>query len=153
MSTFEQWVSGFKEGVDETQRIKQTMAELIRDEFQKLLDSIVSEARSNLQNNMHVVTGQLLSSIKVIDIGVDGMSGDVGTELFYAVYIEDGRGPVRPIRAKVLHWVDPQTGEDVFSMYAKATDPSPFLEPAVLDKTQGFTDIVAQRMDNEGVTN
>lgn len=51
--------------------------------------------------------------------------------VYYWNYVNDGRGPVRPINAKVLHWVDPKTGEDVFAMYAGPTAPQHIRENAL----------------------
>lgn len=110
--------------------------------FHKLGEDIVAEAKSNLQNNTNINSGTLLSSIRILNEDVKSI--EVGTDLFYANYIEYGRGPVRPITAKFLHWVDKETGKDVFAKFANATEPSPFLEPAVISKTKGFVDIYAE---------
>lgn len=45
----------------------------------------------------------------------------------YTKWVIEGRGWVRPVRAKVLHWIS-KSGEDVFSMYARPTQPNPFHE-------------------------
>ena len=42
--------------------------------------------------------------------------------LYYWNILNDGRGPVRPVNAKVLHWVDAQ-GKDVFSRYSGPVAP------------------------------
>jgi hypothetical protein len=42
---------------------------------------------------------------------------------YYWNIINNGRGPVRPVHAKVLHWIDPKTGKDVFSMYSGPVAP------------------------------
>jgi hypothetical protein len=42
---------------------------------------------------------------------------------YYWNIVNNGRGPVRPINAKVLHWIDPKTGKDVFSMYSGPVAP------------------------------
>ena len=48
----------------------------------------------------------------------------VGASIFYAKFVEYGRGPVRPVRAKVLHW------DGVFTKYAGPAAPRPFIRPA-----------------------
>jgi hypothetical protein len=108
----------------------------------KLGDSIVAEARSNLQNNTNINSGTLLSSIRILDEGTNYVI--IGSDVPYAGYIEYGRGPVRPINGEWLHWIDKQTGKDVFAKFAKATEPSPFLEPAVITWTSKFQDVVAE---------
>jgi len=110
----------------------------------KLGDSIVAEARSNLQNNTNINSGTLLSSIRILDEGENFVL--IGSDLPYAGYIEYGRGPVRPINGEWLHWIDKQTGKDVFAKFAKATEPSPFLEPAVITHTSKFQDLVVERV-------
>jgi hypothetical protein len=41
---------------------------------------------------------------------------------YYFRYVDGGRGPVRPIHAKALHWIG-KDGKDVFAMYAKGVAP------------------------------
>jgi len=115
----------------------------IQDFLHKLGEDIVAEARSNLQNNANINTGTLLSSIRIISESEKMI--EVGTDVFYAAYVEYGRGPIRPINAKVLHWIDKASGKDVFAMFASATQPMPFLEPAVIKHTSKFVDIFVQK--------
>ena len=122
-----------------------SMDEDLSDAIIKLGDSIVAEARSNLQNNTNINSGTLLSSIRILDEGSNYVI--IGSDLPYAGYIEYGRGPVRPINGEWLHWIDKQTGKDVFAKFAKATEPSPFLEPAVITHTSKFQDVVAQKIN------
>ena len=49
---------------------------------------------------------------------------------YYWIYINNGRGPVRPVKAKVLHWLDAQ-GKDVFAMYAKGVPPTHIRENSI----------------------
>ena len=122
-----------------------SMDEDLSDAIIKLGDSIVAEARSNLQNNTNINSGTLLSSIRILDEGVNYVI--IGSDVPYAGYIEYGRGPVRPINGEWLHWIDKQTGKDVFAKFAKATEPSPFLEPAVITHTSKFQDVVAEKVN------
>src|SRR3990167_7227680 len=117
----------------------------LNDALQEIGDSIVSEARSNLQNNTNINSGTLLSSIRILEEGQNYII--VGSDIDYAEYIEYGRGPVRPINGEWLHWIDKQTGKDVFAKFAKATEPSPFLEPAVITHTSKFQDVVAEKVN------
>ncbi len=110
-------------------------------------ESIVAEARSNLQNNTNINTGDLLSSIMILEEN-DNMI-IVGTRSEYAGYIEYGRGPVRPLKeGGWLHWIDKTSGKDVFAKFANATDPSPFLEPAVISMTQNFPEIYVSETES-----
>ena len=122
-----------------------SMDEDLSDAIIKLGDSIVEEARSNLQNNTNINSGTLLSSIRILDEGSNYVI--IGSDLPYAGYIEYGRGPVRPLKEDGwLHWIDKQTGKDVFAKFAKATEPMPFLEPAVIKHTQDFPFVYAELM-------
>lgn len=108
-------------------------------------ERIVFEARSNLQTNTNINSGHLLSSIKILK--EDESSIWIGTEEHYAWYIEYGRGPVRPLKADGwLHWIDKQTGKDVFAKFAKATEPMPFLEPAAIKVSLDFPNLYAEQV-------
>ena len=138
--------SGAEEGIDRATTFLSSL-----DEFSALCDSIVAEARSNLQNNLSVVTGELLGSIAVISIKNE--DGDahalIGTESEYAWYVEMGRGPVEPVTATVLHWIDKYTGEDVFATHAGPAEPRPFLWPAVIAETAKFSNVFSDAWDKE----
>ena len=70
----------------------------------------------------HSKTGALQASIDAIPLGMDTWS--IGTNIHYAKYIRYGRGEVRPINKKSLHWIE--GGGDVFSMYSSPTQPDNF---------------------------
>ena len=121
----------------------------LNDALQEIGDSIVADARSNLQNNTNINSGTLLSSIRILEEGPNYII--VGSDIDYAEYIEYGRGPVRPKNPDGwLHLIDKQTGKDVFRKFAKATEPMPFLEPAVITNTSKFQDIVAENVAQIG---
>jgi len=128
------------------QYLSELVADLDGDLNQALMllaDDIIQEARSNLQNDTHVYTGELNASIGVLESGPNYIV--VGSRLPYAGYIEYGRGPVRPINKKFLHYFT-KDGKEVFSTFSKATEPSPFLEPAVILKSSQFQDIVVEQV-------
>jgi len=112
--------------------------------LKQLGNDIVVEAQQNLVGNANINSWELFDSIQVLEEGDNYVV--VGTNNEHAVYIEYGRGPVRPVTAKVLHWIDKDTGKDVFAMFSKATEPMPFLEPAVISKTHNFVDIFSERI-------
>jgi len=111
-----------------------------------LADDIIQEARSNLQNSTHVYTGELNASISVLETGPNYIV--VGSRLPYAVYIEFGRGPVRPINKKFLHYFT-KDGKEIFSKFSKATEPSPFLFPAAIMKAGQFKDVVIENLNQK----
>ena len=63
----------------------------------------------------HIETGTMVNSVVAQVYGM--WSADVVVATNYAHWVDDGRGPVRPVSKRVLHWVSPKYGE-VFAMYA-----------------------------------
>lgn len=51
--------------------------------------------------------------------------------VYYWQIVNNGRGAVRPVHAKALHWVDPKTGKDVFSKYSGPVAPRHIRENAI----------------------
>jgi hypothetical protein len=149
MSFFIEHVEGLYESIDDLAKLEITFEQLLKQKLLELLESIVAEARSNLQNNPSVITGDLNASLQVLSYDANRYEGEVGTELEYAIYVEYGRPEIYPVVAKVLHWIDPDTGEDRFSHYSPPTQAQPFLEPAVIVKTEEFADIIVHRIDDE----
>jgi hypothetical protein len=141
--------SDAQEAADELDALTDEISDAIKDEFAALLEAVVDEARSNVQNNTSIITGDLHASIQVFEAGrtPTGYYGVVGTELEYAVFVEYGRGAVRPVIAKVLHWIDPDTGKDVYSMYSAPSEPQPFFEPAIIVMSEAFAQQLAHRVE------
>lgn len=84
---------------------------------------IADTAEKIMLEEAPVRTGGLARSIR--QERMDESTWWIGTDIFYADYVEHGRGVVRPVRAKVLHWYD---GVDVFTMRAGPSKPNPFAE-------------------------
>jgi len=120
-------------GLRESQRILDNIIRSMDEAHHRILieagNKIVDEARSNLQNNTNIDSGDLLSSIKILFEDEDSIY--VGSDMPYAGHIEFGRGPVFPVNKEWLHWIDKETGKDIFAKKAGPTEPSPFLAPAV----------------------
>ena len=76
--------------------------------------------------NKSIVTGGLIQSIVVNEESETSFT--IVPEADYANFVENGRSEVRPVSARVLHWVD--YGEDIFRMYSGPSQPKPFVEPA-----------------------
>lgn len=81
--------------------------------------------------NCPVRTGRLRSSIQMTLTSAPPSSVEfnVGTNVEYAYWVHEGRGPVRPVNKKVLHWVGP--GGEVFTTYAGPAKGQPFLTDAL----------------------
>ena len=109
-------------------------------------ETIIAEAKSNLQNNTNINSGTLLASISILEEGDNSIT--VGSNEPYAGFIEYGRGPVKPLDPDGwLYWIDKDTGKDVFAKFAKATEPNPFMEPAVIIHTNMFPDLYLQQTE------
>ena len=136
--------TGFENNEQVLKYIKDNLDAHHKEMLHLLGETIVSEARSNLQNNTNISTGTLHASIMILEEGDDYIV--VGTLEDYAGYIEYGRGPVRPLKeGGWLHWIDKSSGKDVFAKFANATEPSPFMEPAVTSMTLNFPEIYAEK--------
>lgn len=137
---------GFQHNKDVINYIKDNIDSHTQEMLISLGETIVAEARSNLQNNTNIDSGTLLSSIMILEENDNQII--VGTREEYASYIEYGRGPIRPLKeGGWLHWIDKTTGKDVFAKFANATEPSPFLEPAVVSVTANFPQVYATETD------
>lgn len=117
----------------------------IEELFDQLDKDIIYEARSNLQNNGSINTGDLLASIKVQSVDKIKHVHEVGSDYPYALFVEYGRGPIRAQQGKTLHFVDKDTGEDVFVQSVGPAEARPFLAPAVISKTEKFKDIIVKK--------
>ena len=136
--------TGFENNEQVLKYIKDNLDTHHKEMLHLLGETIISEARSNLQNNTNISTGTLHASIMILEEGDDYIV--VGTLEDYAGYIEYGRGPVRPLKeGGWLHWIDKSSGKDVFAKFANATEPSPFMEPAVTSMTLNFPEIYAEK--------
>ena len=137
---------GFEDNEELLQFIRENIDSHNKEMLYMLGESIVAEARSNLQNNTNINSGTLLSSIMILDEGDDYII--VGTREDYAGYIEYGRGPVRPLKeGGWLHWIDKSSGKDVFAKFANATEPMPFMEPAVIGITSDFPQVFIEETE------
>lgn len=75
----------------------------------------------------HVESGTMSNSVVAQVYSM--WAADVVVAVPYAHYVNDGRGPVRPVNARVLHWNSPKYGE-VFAMYASPYAGTHFAEEA-----------------------
>jgi hypothetical protein len=86
-------------------------------------------------------TGNLRRSIHaaVVAIMAASAEGQIGTNLEYAAAQEYG-ATIVPVNAKMLHWVDPVSGEDIFARQV-TLPPRPYMRPAL---DQGWPLMVAE---------
>lgn len=70
-------------------------------------------------------SGYLRQHIKGFVFQAGPYESQAVADSFYADWVEYGRGPVRPVHAKVLRWFE--NGKPVFSMYSKPSKPRLFM--------------------------
>lgn len=126
---------GLESNIDKSIRvigraIELTGVDISSKDLHEIGNTIVAELRSEIQNRGDVVTGNLLSSVQVFEETPTSVT--LGSDASYAPIYEFGRGPVTPKNAKVLHWIDPHTGEDVFSKYSGPVDGTGVFQSTIL---------------------
>lgn len=121
------------------------------EELQQLLhsmgESIVAEAKSNLQQNQSVNTGTLLGSVNILEEQKHKII--VGSRIFYAGIVEFGRGPVFPVKGQALKFMS-KDGNQVMVKSVGPAEPKPYLQPAVEKHTRLFQGVYVEKMENEG---
>jgi len=100
-------------------------------DFRDLSVEDLSETSKSYQKNAimdlnAIQSKNLLQSISVMD--KDTGFARVGTNVEYAQYVNEGRGPVVPIHAKALHYF--HNGMEIFSKRSGPADPKPYFENA-----------------------
>ena len=95
-----------------------------------------SQMQAMAQSLVRVVTGTLQASITYTASSTELI---FTATAFYAHWVEFGRGPVRPIHAKALHW------GNVFVTYAGPAPPHPFMRPAF---AAVFPEMVSEMADS-----
>jgi len=104
-------------------------------------------------------TGDRLKTSTIFQV-LDGLSGpNPRVEIrqgarsmkgvFYGHFVREGRGPVRPVRAKVLRFKI--GGQWIFTQFVKATKPNPY-HKRVLEKEQSAVDRIVERMGEKVTT-
>lgn len=94
-----------------------------------------------------VDTGNLKNTIGADD-DPDGLGWTAGPTAAYGADVEYGSRPheIRARNVKALHWIDPETGLDVFRrrVMHPGTAPQPYMRPAFAAATRHWDQVVAQ---------
>lgn len=120
-------LKGLEEDIDE---LGIELADALVD-FRDLAVDDLSETSKAYQKNalsdLNAIRSQnLLHSINVMDKSTG--FARIGTDVEYAQYVNEGRGPVVPIHAKALHYFS--NGMEIFSQRSGPADPRPYFENA-----------------------
>lgn len=97
---------------------------------------VQAQAKRNLTANKSVDTGVLRNSIDWQFVSTrKELVTRIGTNVDYALYVEEGRGPVVPKNKKVLKFQTKRNARGgrstVYTQYSKATEGKPYLVPAL----------------------
>ena len=114
---------------DELEKLKEDLNKNSDELAEQLAEKGKSLQQLAIGMNGTIASSDLLNSIEVEDDGE--RSYLVGTTInhFYPLVIENGRGAVVPVRAKMLHFFT-QSGNEVFTKYSKPFPGKPYVEPA-----------------------
>lgn len=161
-------VSGLPELLNQLDRLRKIAPGECADRVKEIAVDIQSEARKNMTAQGAVDTGITRANImqwsddfyRSASIGVSASKvavthRTVGKRSFFrndksqialiAAVIEFGHGIIRPVRAKMLRWVD-KKGNVIFAKQVRAIPPRPFLYPAyeagIRDMTKKIKDSI-----------
>lgn len=125
--------------------IKSTIEEASQEGVRLAAEDNKSMQELWIQQNNSIVTGNLLSSITIYQNS--DTSWTVVPEADYAYYVEFGRGPVRPVSAKALHFF--VEGEEVFTKYSGPSMPKPFVQPSFeVTENNNASTIIMEAINN-----
>lgn len=113
-----------------------------------IANEYVNEVRSEIQNRPSVITGILLNSTRILEVG-DGYVV-AGSDAPHAVFWEYGRGPIIAGPGKVLHWIDPSSGKDIFVKYVGPAEGAMVFDAAAIRLEKRFADLIVKAI--EGLT-
>lgn len=119
---------------------------LTQEDLKKIAEDAIAEIKSNLQNEGHVVTGNLLSDVGITEEKSGSIS--IGSKEEYALYLEYGRGPVEPVKAKVLHFTA-KDGTEVFTKRVGPTQPTGVFERSILASVPKSVEEIAKKKNQE----
>lgn len=93
-----------------------------------------------LSNHGSIVTRNLYDSIVITG---EGNTRDIGTDVFYAKYVNDGRGPVHAKNAKCLHFIT-KGGVEVFTKSVGPASPRPYIDESDEELTPVIEELVTE---------
>lgn len=80
--------------------------------------------QDSIANYESIISGALSGSISE---SITANSASIGTDLFYAEYVNDGRGPVHAKNKKFLHFIT-KNGTEIFAKSVGPAAPRPYLD-------------------------
>lgn len=105
-----------------------------------ILDNLAIDSQQLQQESLSkygsIVTRNLFDSINITG---GGNTRDIGTDVFYAKYVNDGRGPVFAKNAKCLHFIT-KGGVEVFTKSVGPASPRPYID----DSDEALTPVIEE---------
>lgn len=137
----------FKPAVEIAEMFKKGIEEGSKNGASEIARTVKSLQELMIATNATIFYGDLLNSIEIEE--ESETSYLIGTTIkhFYPLCIENGRGEVRPIRAKALHWFT-LSGIEIFSQYSSPAPPRPFVKPAFEQTQSRAIDIIKTEIYN-----
>lgn len=114
---------------------------------EKVADRTRSLQELTIAMNGSIAKGNLINSIEVEKKSDTNYLVGTNIDHFYPLTIEKGRGEVRPIRFKFLHYFT-LSGIEIFSKYSRPTTPKPYVEPSYRQVLSEAEDIVWEEIAN-----
>lgn len=125
---------------DEIHQINNLLEKKVPD----ILDTLAVDSQQLQQEALSgygsIITRKLFDSI---DITGGGNSRDIGTNLFYAKYVNDGRRPVTAKNKKALHFIT-KDGAEVFAKSVSSASPRPYIEDSSKELTTVIDELVTE---------
>ncbi len=93
------------------------------------VNSFGRQVETQAKRDSPVDTGALRASTLAspINVGPSGLSLQVGSSLFYAYIVHQGRGPIRPVRAPALRFYWKRAGRFVVTQYVNPAAGRPYI--------------------------
>lgn len=142
---------GSENDISKSIRILDTVINLLdtsatQEDLRKIAKDAIAEIKGTIQDEGHVVTGNLLSSLGITDESTGSVS--IGSTEKYSLALEYGRVEVIA-KDKPLHWVDKHTGEDVFAMRSGPTQPTGVFERSILTSVPRSIEEIAKKKERQ----
>ena len=140
----------FAPAVEIAERYKNGITEGAKQGAKRIAETVKSLQELAIATNATFTTTENGGLLKSIEIEEESeTSYVVGTNIthFYPLCVEKGRGEVRPIYKKFLHWYT-LSGDEIFSKYSSPAPARPFVKPAFEEASNRASDIVKEAIYN-----
>ena len=103
--------------------------------LRETVEGIVNSIKSDIVSGDHVYSGELLNTTGILEEGDDYFI--VGSTSKHLIPFEYGHGPIKPVKAKALHFITKE-GEEVFTMYVGPTEGTGIFDKNAIKGSRNF---------------